>query len=181
MLHMLYIYVYYMQHASHTPDRAIHALPFYVNIKSYCLKTVQFFRTILIFSFSRHLKLNYLSVLTTDTALVKWLYCCMIHFPCSFLLLAATLKSIDYNVAMTFILNNNNNTLTKSISNTDKRQTFVSFDGPLQSSCGFILSPLSPKLRFFFIASRPSVGSKALIKTAVPSPTTNTYAPVTHT
>ena len=60
-----------MQHASHTPDRAIHALPFYVNIKSYCLKTVQFFRTILIFSFSRHLKLNYLSVLTTDTALVK--------------------------------------------------------------------------------------------------------------
>jgi len=48
--------------------------------------------------------------------------------------------------------------------------TFVSFDGPLQRSRGFILSALSPKDRFFFIVSRPSVASKARINTAVPSP-----------
>jgi len=51
--------------------------------------------------------------------------------------------------------------------------TFVSFDGPLQRSWGFTLSPLLPRPRFFCMVSRPSVGSKARINTAVPSPTSN--------
>jgi len=56
-------------------------------------------------------KLNCSSVLTTDTAPVKRLYCCVtqFHFPAVFFAVAATLKSIYYNVAMTFILNNNYN------------------------------------------------------------------------
>jgi len=49
--------------------------------------------------------LNCSSILTTGTAPVKRLYCCVTH--CHF---PATLKSSDYNVAITFILNNNNNT-----------------------------------------------------------------------
>ena len=60
-------------------------------------------------------KLNCSSVLTTDTAPVKRLYCCVTHtFPQLFAV-AATLKSIDYNVAMTFILNNNNNNRAASL------------------------------------------------------------------
>ena len=47
-------------------------------------------------------KLNCLSVLTTDSTPLKQL-------SRRFFAVAATLKSIDYNVAMTFILNNNNN------------------------------------------------------------------------
>ena len=56
-------------------------------------------------------KLNCSSVLTADTAPVKQLYCCLthFHFPCSFLLWSQTFRSTDYNVGMTFILNNNNN------------------------------------------------------------------------
>jgi len=46
-------------------------------------------------------KLNCSSVLTTDTVPVKRLYCCVTHFHFP--------AAIDYNVAMTFILNNNNN------------------------------------------------------------------------
>ena len=51
------------------------------------------------------------SVLTTDNAPLKQLYCwgLTFTFPQIFFAVTATLKSIDYNVAMTFILNNNNN------------------------------------------------------------------------
>ena len=59
------------------------------------------------------------------------------------------------------------------------RRTLVSFDGPLQRSWCFTLSPFSAKPRFSCMMCRPSVGSKARINTAVPSPTTSSVNAIT--
>jgi len=52
--------------------------------------------------------------------------CCVTHFHLPQLFaVAATLKSIDYNVAMTFILNNNNNLINGSIYNEKQIGTYT--------------------------------------------------------